>query len=125
MILQVNMSVALIPMANELGWSTTERGLVSAAFFWGYAATQIPAGYIATRIGGAKVLLLGVMIWSVGVPPASIANSNIPETTATCNNCDTCVQALSLLLRWHRWGWSHYACPAPLSAWARALHRLQ
>eukprot|EP00892_Ulva_mutabilis_P012793 jgi/Ulvmu1/9887/UM057_0043.1 len=63
---KVNMSVAIIPMANELGWSTTERGLVSAAFFWGYAATQIPAGYIATRIGGAKVLLLGVMVWSIG-----------------------------------------------------------
>jgi MFS transporter, ACS family, solute carrier family 17 (sodium-dependent inorganic phosphate cotransporter), other len=64
---QVNMSVALIPMANELGWSTTQRGMVSAAFFWGYAATQIPAGYIATRIGGAKVLLAGVMVWSIGV----------------------------------------------------------
>lgn len=61
------MSVALIPMANELGWSTTQRGLVSAAFFWGYAATQIPAGYIATRIGGAKVLLLGVLVWSIGM----------------------------------------------------------
>lgn len=60
------MSVALIPMANELGWSTAQRGFVSAAFFWGYAATQIPAGYIATKIGGAKVLLLGVAVWSLG-----------------------------------------------------------
>lgn len=60
------MSVALIPMANELGWSTAQRGYVSAAFFWGYAATQIPAGYIATKVGGAKVLLLGVAVWSVG-----------------------------------------------------------
>lgn len=71
--LQVNMSVALIPMANELGWSTTQRGLVSAAFFWGYAATQIPAGYIATRIGGAKVLLMGVMVWSVGAAVTSLS----------------------------------------------------
>jgi MFS transporter, ACS family, solute carrier family 17 (sodium-dependent inorganic phosphate cotransporter), other len=65
------MSVALIPMANELGWSTAQRGFVSAAFFWGYAATQIPAGYIATKIGGAKVLLLGVLVWSIGaaLPP--------------------------------------------------------
>ena len=60
------MSVALIPMANELGWSTAQRGFVSAAFFWGYAATQIPAGYICTKIGGAKVLLLGVAVWSLG-----------------------------------------------------------
>lgn len=64
--LQVNMSVALIPMAKELGWSATDRGLVSSAFFWGYAATQIPAGYICTRIGGSKVLLGGVVLWSLG-----------------------------------------------------------
>lgn len=35
---QVNMSVAVIPMAKELGWSATDRGLVSSAFFWGCAA---------------------------------------------------------------------------------------
>jgi MFS transporter, ACS family, solute carrier family 17 (sodium-dependent inorganic phosphate cotransporter), other len=64
------MSVALIPMASELGWSTAERGFVSSAFFWGYAATQIPAGYIATRVGGSKVLLFGVALWSLGMPSA-------------------------------------------------------
>jgi ACS family sodium-dependent inorganic phosphate cotransporter len=60
------MSVALIPMASELGWSTSDRGVASSAFFWGYAITQIPAGYIATRVGGAKVLLFGVTVWSLG-----------------------------------------------------------
>lgn len=48
-LLQVNMSVAVIPMAEELGWTATDRGLVSSAFFWGYALTQIPAGYISTK----------------------------------------------------------------------------
>lgn len=38
---QVNMSVAVIPMASELGWSATDRGLVSSAFFWGYSLTQV------------------------------------------------------------------------------------
>lgn len=46
---QVNMSVAVIPMAAELGWSASDRGLVSSAFFWGYSATQIPAGWVSTR----------------------------------------------------------------------------
>lgn len=74
------MSVALIPMSNELGWSTTQRGLVSSAFFWGYAATQIPAGYIATRIGGAKVLLLGVMVWSIGVSAVLLCPQQTPAS---------------------------------------------
>ena len=36
-------------MAEELGWSATDRGLVSSAFFWGYALTQIPAGFVSTK----------------------------------------------------------------------------
>lgn len=71
---KVNMSVAVIPMAKELGWSATERGLVSSAFFWGYSLTQIPAGWISTSIGGARVLLAGVFLWSLGTmvaPPAA------------------------------------------------------
>ena len=47
--LQVNMSVAVIPMAADLGWSPSDRGLVSSAFFWGYSLTQIPAGWVSTR----------------------------------------------------------------------------
>eukprot|EP00878_Enallax_costatus_P024452 GHUV01026092.1.p1 GENE.GHUV01026092.1~~GHUV01026092.1.p1 ORF type:complete len:211 (+),score=26.95 GHUV01026092.1:430-1062(+) len=46
---KVNMSVAVIPMAKDLGWSATERGLVSSSFFWGYSLTQVPAGYISTK----------------------------------------------------------------------------
>lgn len=72
---KVNMSVAVIPMAAELGWSATERGLVSSSFFWGYSLTQLPAGWIATRIGGAKVLMAGVALWSFGTllaPPAAM-----------------------------------------------------
>jgi len=60
------MSVAVVPMAKELGWSATDRGLVSSAFFWGYALTQMPAGYISTKIGGTRVLLFGVVLWSLG-----------------------------------------------------------
>eukprot|EP00959_Pyramimonas_sp_CCMP1952_P474321 9503255-Pyramimonas_sp.AAC.1 len=37
---KVNMSIALIPMANEFGWSATEKGLVASTFFWGYTLTQ-------------------------------------------------------------------------------------
>ncbi|MEW5316085.1 MAG: hypothetical protein WDW38_007472 [Sanguina aurantia] len=62
---KVNMSVAVIPMAKELGWSATDRGLVSSSFFWGYSLTQIPAGWISTKIGGARVLMAGVALCRV------------------------------------------------------------
>jgi ACS family sodium-dependent inorganic phosphate cotransporter len=71
---KVNMSVAVIPMAQELGWSGLERGLVSSSFFWGYTLTQLPGGYISTKLGGARVLAAGVALWSLGTlvaPPAA------------------------------------------------------
>ncbi|KAK9810429.1 hypothetical protein WJX72_010556 [[Myrmecia] bisecta] len=71
---KVNMSVAVIPMAEELGWTATQRGLVSSSFFWGYASSQITAGWASTKIGGTKVLLVGVLLWSLGTlvaPPAA------------------------------------------------------
>ena len=44
---QVNMSVAVIPMAEELHWSSLDRGLVSSAFFWGCcpSITRFRSGY--------------------------------------------------------------------------------
>ena len=71
---KVNMSVAVIPLAEELAWSASQRGIVSSAFFLGYALTQLPAGWIANKLGGGKVLLTGVAIWSFGTmlaPPAA------------------------------------------------------
>ena len=70
---KVNMSVAVIPLAEKFGWSATERGLVSSAFFWGYALTQVPAGYIAARLGGARVLAAAVFVWSAGTLVAPVA----------------------------------------------------
>ena len=63
---KVNMSVAIIPMSAEFGWSATERGIISSAFFWGYALTQVPGGMLANRFHGKDVLLAGVALWSLG-----------------------------------------------------------
>jgi ACS family sodium-dependent inorganic phosphate cotransporter len=38
------MSVAVLPIAAEQGWSSSTRGLVLASFYWGYIITQIPGG---------------------------------------------------------------------------------
>lgn len=65
------MSVAVIPMAADLGWSPSDRGLVNSAFFWGYSATQIPAGWVSTRCvcgSGLECASLIICLTSVPVP---------------------------------------------------------
>ena len=62
---RVNISVAIIPMAEEFGWSASTQGLVLSSFFAGYLLMQLGGGWLADRLGGKLVLGLGVLIWSV------------------------------------------------------------
>ena len=75
---KVNISVAIIPMAQDFGWSPTISGLVQSSFFYGYALTQIPGGYVTSRIGGRKVLPAGVSLWSVATAAVPLLAGTIP-----------------------------------------------
>ena len=71
---RINISVAIIPMAEDLGWEPATQGLVLSAFFVGYLLTQIVGGWLADRFGGKVVLAYGVVLWSlftVLIPPAA------------------------------------------------------
>jgi len=62
---RVNISVAIIPMAEQFGWTDTQRGLVLSSFFVGYLITQVAGGSLAARLGGKVVLGFGVLWWSL------------------------------------------------------------
>lgn len=62
---KVNMSVAILPMAADFSWDSSEQGIIQSSIFWGYAATQIVGGLLATRFGGKRVLLFAVGLWSL------------------------------------------------------------
>jgi MFS transporter, ACS family, solute carrier family 17 (sodium-dependent inorganic phosphate cotransporter), other len=71
---RVNISVAIIPMAADLGWDATTQGTVLSSFFVGYLLTQIVGGRLADRFGGKVVLAGGVLLWSlftIVTPPAA------------------------------------------------------
>jgi ACS family sodium-dependent inorganic phosphate cotransporter len=62
---RVNISVAIIPMAEHFGWTDTQRGMVLSSFFIGYLVTQVAGGSLAARFGGKAVLGFGVLWWSL------------------------------------------------------------
>lgn len=62
---RVNISVAVIVMTEEFGWSETIKGLVLSSFFVGYLAMQVAGGWLAHRIGGKIVLGFAVIWWSI------------------------------------------------------------
>ncbi len=61
---RVNISVAILPMAQEFNWDVTTQGAILSSFYIGYLLMQIGGGHLADRFGGKIVLGLGVLIWS-------------------------------------------------------------
>ena len=73
---RVNISLAIVAMTQEFGWSKTTSGFVMSSFFIGYLITQVPGGVLAGRFGGKHVLAGGVLFWSLFTaltPPAAYA----------------------------------------------------
>jgi ACS family sodium-dependent inorganic phosphate cotransporter len=62
---RTNISLAIVQMQKAYGYSDSVDGLVLAAFFVGYACTQIIGGVLAQRYGGKPILGAAVFMWSV------------------------------------------------------------
>lgn len=72
------MSVAIIPMAQDFGWSPSVAGLVQSAFFWGYILSQLPGGYLTSKHGGRKVMPGGVAMWSLATAAVPLLAGTVP-----------------------------------------------
>ncbi|MFE5729632.1 MFS transporter [Streptomyces sp. NPDC056528] len=60
-----SLSVALPVVAEEFGFDAGVSGLVLGAFFWTYAAFQIPCGRLVDRFGARRVLAVAAVAWSL------------------------------------------------------------
>ena len=72
---RVNISIAIIPMAEEFGWNVETQGLILSTFYIGYLLMQIWGGRLADRFGGKLILGIGVLAWSaftIITPPAAM-----------------------------------------------------
>jgi len=75
---KVNISVAILAMSRDFGWSPTVSGIVLSSFFAGYMFTQIPGGYLVSRLGGRRVLPAGVSMWSLATAATPILAGTLP-----------------------------------------------
>ena len=62
---RVNISVTAPMMVKEFGWTTASLGIVFSSFFWGYTLLQIPAGWLADRYGGRRILFGSSLLWAL------------------------------------------------------------
>ncbi|KMS72019.1 MFS transporter [Prauserella rugosa] len=62
---RATISVALPDMQADLGFSEAVAGMVLAAFFWTYAGGQLPAGFLAGKLGPRKLVTLSALVFGL------------------------------------------------------------
>src|SRR3978361_2034629 len=75
-----NISIAGTYLAADYHISKVQLGWVFSAFLLGYAAFQIPAGWVVGKLGPRKTLTYGLIWWSglsvaTALVPSNMANS--------------------------------------------------
>ena len=63
--MRVNLSVAALPMQQQLNWGEATTGYILASFFVGYLPFQIPGGLLAKKWNAHAVFGLGVAATSI------------------------------------------------------------
>jgi ACS family glucarate transporter-like MFS transporter len=75
---RTNIAIAGSYLAADYHISNVQLGSVFSAFMIGYAAFQIPAGWIVGKLGPRRTLTGGILWWSV----LSVATALVPPTMA-------------------------------------------
>src|ERR1700722_14463148 len=74
---RTNISIAGLQISAEYGLGNQRLGWIFSAFLIGYAAFQIPAGWLAARYGPRRVLSVGVLWWGVATALTALLPSGI------------------------------------------------
>jgi ACS family D-galactonate transporter-like MFS transporter len=62
---RANLGVAAPSIQRDLGLTATQTGWILGAFFWTYAAFQLPSGWAVDRVGTRVIYALAVVWWSL------------------------------------------------------------
>ncbi|XP_073434394.1 vesicular glutamate transporter 2 [Dendrobates tinctorius] len=125
--IRCNLGVAIVDMVNnstihqngkiikekaKFNWDPETVGMIHGSFFWGYIVTQIPGGYIASRLAANRVFGAAIVL-------TSTLNMLIPSAARVHYGCVIFVRILQGLVE----GVTYPACHGIWSKWAPPLER--
>ncbi len=70
---RANLGVAAPSIAKELNLSNEATGALLSAFFWTYAAFQLPSGWFIDKVGARIAYAVAVVWWSLFTAAAALA----------------------------------------------------
>lgn len=76
---RVAMSVALVPMSEEMGFTDTVKGSISSLFSVGYGLGILPAGLLLSSLSPRTIMAVGIGLWSLGtvITPFAAAQADM------------------------------------------------
>lgn len=74
-VVRVNISHAIIPIAEEFKIGSVQQGLILSAFSWGYVALMFIGGLLVDKIGARKMSIISAVCWSFATIVSSIGFS--------------------------------------------------
>eukprot|EP00873_Tetraselmis_striata_P034628 jgi/Tetstr1/454892/TSEL_041756.t1 len=81
-ITRATVPVLAVPVfVEQFGYTPAMMGVLQSSILCGYFVGQVPAGFVADKMGGDRLMLLGMILWSVGtlaVPLATAAPDPLP-----------------------------------------------
>uniref|UniRef100_A0A7N5ZTI9 Major facilitator superfamily (MFS) profile domain-containing protein n=1 Tax=Anabas testudineus TaxID=64144 RepID=A0A7N5ZTI9_ANATE len=107
--IRCNLGVAIKAQFN---WDPETVGMIHGSFFWGYIVTQIPGGYISSRLAANRVFGAAIVL-------TSTLNMFIPSAARAHYGCVIFVRILQGLVE----GVTYPACHGIWSKWAPPLER--
>ncbi|XP_048014254.1 vesicular glutamate transporter 2.2 [Megalobrama amblycephala] len=126
--IRCNLGVAIVGMVNnstihrggkiiikekaKFNWDPETVGMIHGSFFWGYIVTQIPGGYISSRLAANRVFGAAILL-------TSTLNMFIPSAARVHYGCVIFVRILQGLVE----GVTYPACHGIWSKWAPPLER--
>uniref|UniRef100_UPI00398EAF9C vesicular glutamate transporter 2.2 n=1 Tax=Pristiophorus japonicus TaxID=55135 RepID=UPI00398EAF9C len=125
--IRCNLGVAIVDMVNnstthhgntiikkkaKFNWDPETVGMIHGSFFWGYIVTQIPGGYIASRLAANRVFGAAIFL-------TSTFNMLIPSAAKVHYGFVMFIRILQGLVE----GVTYPACHGIWSKWAPPLER--
>ncbi len=71
-----NLSIAATTVMRDFSIPPSSMGVLLSAFFWTYAAFQIPAGLIVDRFGIRSVYAAGFLVWSLASAVTALSRNS-------------------------------------------------
>ncbi|XP_012688549.1 vesicular glutamate transporter 2.2 [Clupea harengus] len=126
--IRCNLGVAIVSMVNnstihrdgkiivtekaKFNWDPETVGMIHGSFFWGYIVTQIPGGWICSRLAANRVFGAAIFL-------TSTLNMFIPSAARSHYGCVIFVRILQGLVE----GVTYPACHGIWSKWAPPMER--